>query len=62
MSGLLVIKSSRNFKIFSLKFPAICRFNGVLYQEFYNIDTNESTWKEVIESDVRPWLEIPKRP
>src|SRR4051812_1167331 len=38
MPGLLGNGAHRNFKIYRTEFPAIFRFNGQLYQEFYDID------------------------
>lgn len=57
VSGLLGTTPSRNFKIFRTEFPAVFRFNGHLYQERYNIDTDELLWVEVDEDEVKRWLQ-----
>lgn len=54
--GLLGMRPSRNFKIFRTDFPAIFRFNGKLYQEFYDIDTMEDSWVEITEEEAMRWL------
>lgn len=56
--GLLGYRPTRHFKIFQEKFPAIFRFNGKLFQEFYNIDANEYLWHEISEQDANRWLQI----
>lgn len=57
MAGLLGVKPSRNFKIYRTEFPAIFRFNGKLYQEFYDIVKNEELWLEMDEEEATHWLE-----
>lgn len=54
--GLLGLGPSRNFKIFRTEFPAIFRFNGKLYQEFYDIDEEQHIWIEVSEETAQRWL------
>lgn len=58
MAGLLGLRPSRHFKIFREEFPAIFRFNGNLYQEHYNIDTDSNEWIEVSEDDVIRWTGV----
>lgn len=54
--GLLGREPSRNFKIFRTGFPAIFRFNGILYQEHFDIDTNKHEWVEISEAQAQPLL------
>lgn len=56
MAGLLGNKPSRNFKIFRTDHPAIFRFNGRLYMEFFDIDVNQHVWTEIGESEAMRWL------
>jgi len=56
MAGLLGFKPTRQFKIYRTEFPAIFRFNGKLYQEFYDIDEDQSLWVEINEEEADRWL------
>lgn len=56
MAGLLGNKISRNFKIYRTDFPAIFRFEGVLYQEEFDIDFNEARFVEISEENAERWL------
>lgn len=59
--GLLGMRPSRHFKIFREKeFPAIFRFNGKLFMEYYNIDDDETVWREVQEETAMRYLEAKK--
>lgn len=58
---LLGIGLSRNFKIFRTEFPAIFRFNGRLYQEFYDIDTDENLWVEINVETAKRWLKAKEK-
>lgn len=53
---LLGTTDSRNFRIYRTKFPAIFRFNGQLFQEHFNIDTNVQEWIEITPELAEPWL------
>lgn len=44
---LLGAKDSRQFKIYQNEWPAVFRFNGRLYSEYYNIDQDETVWREI---------------
>lgn len=55
---LLGTKPSRKFKIYREDFPAIFRFNGQLFQEFYDIDQNESLWIEISPEYAERWLKV----
>ena len=61
MAGLLGNGPRRQYKVYRTEFPAIFRFNGMLFQEHYNIDTMEDSWVEITEEDAMRWLEA-KRP
>ncbi len=54
--GLLGMRPSRNFKIYRREFPAIFRFNGVLFQEFFDIDNNETKFLGITEEAAKRWL------
>lgn len=56
MHPLLGTKPSRHFKIYREEFPAIFRFNGVLYQEEHDIDANEIKFVEIVPELAEPWL------
>jgi hypothetical protein len=55
-AGLLGVTPSRRFKIFRSEFPAIFRFNGALFEEFYDIDANEHLWVQISEDEAQRWL------
>lgn len=50
------VTPSRKFKIYREEFPAIFRFDGGLYQEFYDIDANIALWREITEEEALRWL------
>ena len=54
--GLLGVRPSRQFKPYRMEFPAIFRFNGKLFQEFYDIDEARIIWVEISPEDAEPWL------
>jgi hypothetical protein len=58
MAGLLGVKQSRQFKIYRLDPPAIFRFNGKLYKEFYDIDMDKNFWVEIKEEDAEHLLHV----
>lgn len=49
MAGLLGNGPSRHVKVFREEFPAVIRFNGVLYMEEFDIDSNQHMFIEISE-------------
>lgn len=58
MASLLGFKPSRHFKIYRSEFPAIFRFNGKLYQEFYDIDNDQELWVVISEEVAEHLLRV----
>jgi hypothetical protein len=58
--GVLGMRPARKFKILREEFPAIIRFNGKLFQEFYDIDADKWCLTEITEKQAKPWLEAKK--
>lgn len=58
MAGLLGNGPSRRFKVYQTDFPAIFRFNGKLYQEFYDINEDQNFWIEIKEEDAERLLHV----
>jgi hypothetical protein len=54
--SLLGNKPSRKFKIYREEFPAIFRFNGKLFQEFYDDVIDERLWVEIDEQTAERLL------
>jgi hypothetical protein len=56
MAGLLGNAPSRKFKIYREEFPSIFRFDGRLYMEDFDIDSNQQRWIEISEEYAQTWL------
>jgi hypothetical protein len=58
MAGLLGNGPSRRFKVYQTDFPAVFRFNGKLYQEFRDVDVEQSLFIEIKEEDAERLLHV----
>ena len=58
---LLGVKPSRKFKIYREKFPAIFRWEGRLYMEMHNIDSDEIIFTQISPEHAARWLESKSR-